>query len=109
MAKKRLEAYWHQEIIDRCCAAVYVYENGAKAPERVVPGNDEERLRYWTDPECIIARNRLLMENTYYGGEAFPSIFVDLGAGGFRTITGHLDGSGGTHRPDRRADLDRPD
>lgn len=82
MAKKHLEAYWHQEIIDRCCAAVYVYENGAKAPERLVPGDDAERLRYWTDPERIIARNRHLMENTYYGGEAFPSIFVDLGAGG---------------------------
>ena len=53
-AKERLTAFWHQEIVDRCCAAIYVYENGAKAPERVVPGTDEERVRYWTDPEQII-------------------------------------------------------
>lgn len=82
MARKRLTAFWHQDIVDRCCASVVVYENGASAPVRVVPGNDAERLRYWTDPEQIIRRNRTLMQNTYYGGEAFPSIFVDLGAGG---------------------------
>ena len=81
-AKERLTAFWHQEIVDRCCAAIYVYENGAKAPERVVPGTDEERMRYWTDPEQIIQRNRRLMENTYYAGEAFPCLFLDLGAGG---------------------------
>lgn len=81
-AKARLTAFWHQEIVDRCCAAIYVYENGAKAPERIVPGTDEERERYWTDPEEIIQRNRKLMENTYYAGEAFPCLFLDLGAGG---------------------------
>lgn len=82
MARKRLTAFWHQEILDRCCAAVYVYCNGVQAPVRVVPGDTKERLLYWTDPERIIRRNRKLMENTYFGGEAFPSIFVDLGAGG---------------------------
>ena len=82
MAKKRLTAFWERELIDRCCAGVFVYENGASAPSHIVPGNDEERLRYWTDPQCIIERNRRLMENTYYGGDVFPSIFIDLGAGG---------------------------
>lgn len=81
-SRKRLEAFWHQEVLDRCCAAVYVYENGAKAPERVVPGDDAERLAYWTDPTRVIERERRRMENTYFGGEAFPSIFVDLGAAG---------------------------
>lgn len=82
LSKQRLEAFWNQELIDRCCASIHVYENGTKAPVRIVPGNDHERLLYWTDPEQIIARNRAQMENTYYGGEAFPSIFLDLGAGG---------------------------
>lgn len=82
MAQKRLTAFWNQEVVDRCCTSVVAYENGASAPVRVVPGNDTERLRYWTDPGQIIRRNRALMQNTYYGGEAFPSIFVDLGAGG---------------------------
>lgn len=84
-AKKRHEAFWHQEVIDRCCAAIHVnhtcYED-VGAGDRRVPGTDEERILYWTDPERIIKRNREVMENSYYAGEAYPSIFVDLGAGG---------------------------
>ena len=84
-AKKRHEAFWHQEVIDRCCAAIHV--NNTKyvdvgSGDRRVPGTDEERFLHWTDPERIIKRNREVMENSYYAGEAYPSIFVDLGAGG---------------------------
>lgn len=80
-AKKRLTAFWDQEIIDRCCVSVRAF--GTRNPlERIVPGTDEERFQYWTDPERVIRRNRAFMESTYYGGESFPAIFVDLGAGG---------------------------
>lgn len=82
MAKKRLTAFWNRDIIDRCCISVKSFREGRWTFGRTVPGTDEERFRYWTDPELIIARNRDLMEHTYFGGEAFPSIFVDLGAGG---------------------------
>lgn len=82
MSKTRLKAYWNGEIVDRCCISVKVYNQGSSPLIRLVPGSDEERIRYWTDAERVISRNRALMENTYYGGEAFPCIFVDLGAGG---------------------------
>lgn len=82
MAKKRLTAFWNRDIVDRCCFSVKVFESGTGPLVRSVPGTDEERFRHWTDPECIIQRNRHLMEHTYYGGEAFPCIFLDLGAGG---------------------------
>ena len=81
-AKKRLTAFWDQQIVDRCCISVKAYDHRALSTARLVPGTDEERLRYWTDPEAIIRRNRFRMEHTFYGGESFPAIFVDLGAGG---------------------------
>ena len=81
-AKKRLTAFWNQDIVDRCCISVKVFENFDDPMIRLVPGTDAERLQHWTDPERIIRRNRKWMEHTYYGGEAFPAIFVDLGAGG---------------------------
>ena len=81
-AKKRHEAFWHQEVVDRCCAAIHVNNTDIGKGERQVPGTDEERFLHWTDPERIIKRNRTVMENSYYAGEAYPSIFVDLGAGG---------------------------
>ena len=81
-SKQRWEAYWKGEIIDRCCFSVKAFDHTRFQTERIVPGTDEERFRYWTDPEQVIRRNRTLMENTYYGGDAFPAIFVDLGAGG---------------------------
>ncbi|MDD7645833.1 MAG: hypothetical protein PUJ35_01130, partial [Ruminococcus bromii] len=82
MAKKRLTAFWNRDIIDRCCFSVKVFESGVDPLLRLVPGTDEERFRYWTDPEAIIRRKRAMMEHTYYGGEAFPCIFLDLGAAG---------------------------
>lgn len=81
-AKKRLTAFWNQEIVDRCCISVKAFDHQAFSTVRIVNGTDEERFLHWTDPERIIQRNRLCMENTYYGGEAFPCIFLDLGAGG---------------------------
>lgn len=82
MARKRLTAFWDQEILDRCCVSVKVFDKFDDPLIRLVPGTDEERIRHWTDPESIIRRRRMQMEHTYYGGEAFPAIFVDLGAGG---------------------------
>ena len=78
MAKKRLTAFWDRDILDRCCISVKVPGQAAQA----MPQTDAERLRHWTDPEYIIRRNRAAMEHTYYGGEAFPCIFVNLGAAG---------------------------
>ncbi|MBQ3125715.1 MAG: trimethylamine corrinoid protein 2 [Clostridia bacterium] len=79
MAKKRLTAFWSGEIIDRCCISITALEKNVSSP---IPLADAERFIYWTDPEHIIKRNRLAMENTYYGGEAFPLIFINLGASG---------------------------
>lgn len=81
-AKERLKAFWNGDIVDRCCVSVKVYENFDDPLLRIVPGTDEERIQHWTNPEMIIRRKRMQMEHTYFGGESFPAIFVDLGAGG---------------------------
>ena len=62
MAKKRLEAFWNRDILDRCCVSVKVFENFDDPLIRIVPGTDEERVRHWTDPEQIIQLNRMRME-----------------------------------------------
>lgn len=82
-AKKRLTAFWERDIIDRCCAAVQVIDRDIPDPfMHSLPGTPEEWFAYRTDPELVIKRNRLRMEHTYFGGEAFPQIFIDLGAAG---------------------------
>lgn len=82
MAKKRFEAFWNGEIIDRCCVSVKACENLDDPKLLNIPESDEDRVKYWTDPEWIIKRNRKVMEHTYYGGESFPAIWHNLGAGG---------------------------
>lgn len=91
MAKKRLTAFWDRDILDRCCISVKVPGQAAQT----MPQTDAERLRHWTDPEYIIQRDRAAMEHTYYGGEAFPCIFVNLGAAGHAVSAGAEAHTGG--------------
>jgi len=81
-AKERLNAFWQGEIIDRCCISVRACDGRKLADSFKRPADRKELDFFWTDPERIIRRNRLRMENTYYGGEAFPVMPLDLGAGG---------------------------
>jgi len=46
-------------------------------------GDSAEVLRQWAlNPEGIYARNNLRIENTFFGGEAFPVIASDFGTAG---------------------------
>ncbi|MBR7185230.1 MAG: hypothetical protein IKD37_06450 [Clostridia bacterium] len=76
-ARARIEAFWQGEVLDRCCIAIR-----AGQPAAPVPQDEAGRLLHWTDPNYIIARERARMEKTHYGGEAFPCIFLNLGAAG---------------------------
>ena len=82
LAKKRLTAFWDCEIVDRCCCAVFAHEKGFETVRHDPPADPAARLAYWTDPARVISRYRRQMEKTRYAGEAFPQIFVDLGAAG---------------------------
>lgn len=83
LAKKRLTAYWDREIVDRCCISVKVSDPALKPLlEKWKPHNEQEQIQNRTDPDFVIAKNRLVMEHTYYGGEAIPFCPMALGASG---------------------------
>ena len=77
MSRKRFEAYWKGEIVDRCLISITALRDGAKPVQPVF--RDE---KFFTSPERIIEHNRRCFESTYYAGEAYPVILHDLGAGG---------------------------
>lgn len=80
-AKERFCAFWQGELVDRCCFAVTAWKDG-KAVEYPFPKEAEACRRHWMDEEYIIQRNENIMRASYYGGESFPAIFVNLGAAG---------------------------
>ncbi len=77
--EKRLAAFWNQELVDRSCVSVMGLGNAAPLGTLKKLGTPEECLRYWTDPDVVIARNRARMEHTYYGGESYPGIAMYMG------------------------------
>ena len=83
--KERLSAFWQREIINRCCIAITAPKkpNNRKLNDLMkLPDNKDDKLKYWTDGEIIVERNRALMENTLYLGESYPHINLNLGASG---------------------------
>ena len=81
-SKKRFEALWNREIIDRCCISITAPRDPAKIEPEILPDNPEDWLKYRTDGELILKKRLFEFENTYFGGESFPQIFLNLGAAG---------------------------
>lgn len=79
-SKKRFEAFWNREIIDRCCISVTAHK--PDLAYEAFPENEEDQIKYWTDGEWILKRNLKRFENTYFDGDSFPQIFLNLGASG---------------------------
>ncbi len=75
LREKWLE-FWTMENHDRPLMCIYAPKAGAVPAPVPAPQRLEDR---WTDMDYIIARGRENMKNTFYGGEAFPSLFADLG------------------------------
>ena len=93
-AKKRFLAFWDNEIIDRCCVAVYAARKTSKLPpfpelqwgpwlgglEKFSDDDKESITKWWIDPEENYKRMITWFDNTYFGGEAIPATYVDWGA-----------------------------
>lgn len=80
--RERFTALWDGEIIDRCCISVS-WQDGEKIRQiNRFPDNPKDRERYWTDAELVLKRNLACMEHTYYAGDAFPLIWLNLGPSG---------------------------
>lgn len=93
IAKKRLEAFWQGEIIDRCCIGILSPRKTSKLQKfphltngpwlgglDKLEGNQEEIEKWWIDPEQNYSRMKLWFENTYFGGEAVPATYINWGA-----------------------------
>lgn len=79
--RRRFEAFWSQQVVDRCMIAVTAPAAGVP---RCDPRDDptvslEGR---WTDGEYILKRNLRRFEETYFAGDAFPQVSLNLGASG---------------------------
>jgi len=71
LARRRTDAWWHGEIIDRVC--IRVTAPRGPLPDEEVAADDLES--WWTDPERVIPRLERHVENTHWAGEAFPVVF----------------------------------
>ncbi len=80
--KARLKAFWDGEIVDRCCIAAFAPKENSKYKRIPFPTDEKEKIRYWTDGEAVLEREVNHFENTFFGGDAFPQVFLDLGAAG---------------------------
>lgn len=75
-ARRRLEAWWKGELLDRCALMVTAPRKGATAREVPAPPDMKRR---WTDPDYVIDRCLAQCERTFFGGEATPMLFVNVG------------------------------
>lgn len=95
--KERFKALWEREVIDRCCVSISWTDGSRLKDIHRFPKNTEDQERYWTDPEWVLMRNMDVFKNTYYGGDAFPLTWVNLGPSGH---AGFLKGIRHRYMPD---------
>ena len=75
--QERFKAFWANDIVDQCCVKVTAPRENTKY--KVFDRSDLRK--FWTDPQCVLERHEDFFEKTFFGGEAFPKIWVNLGPG----------------------------
>ncbi len=73
-AKARLTALWNHEMLDRPCLSVCA-PNPDPAPLPPLPDPVDNEAR-WLDPAYRSALSKRILENTWWGGEAVPSVLM---------------------------------
>lgn len=74
-ARQRLTALWEGEVLDRPCVAVRA-PSGRRAAGPGAPATAEQK---WVDPDWVTRAAHAQLENTWWGGEAIPSVLVLAG------------------------------
>lgn len=80
--KKRLDALWRGELIDRCCISVTAPLDKDDPYIEKVPSNPKELEQYYLDETWILERNLNRLSKSYFGGDALPCVFPYFGTGG---------------------------
>lgn len=83
--KQKYLEYWSKENHDRPLISIRAPKKNSKRVE--VKGSDNLRER-WMDTEYIIKSGRAQMENTFFGGEAYPILWPNLGPDVFGAFYG---------------------
>ena len=73
---RRLEAWWDREVIDRAVIQVYAPRDGVTRREIPAPPTLEER---WTNVGYAVEAASERLRTTYFGGDAFPMYFPNIG------------------------------
>lgn len=82
-AKERLMAWWEREIVDRVVVQVKAPRPGERKLE---PPAD--LVQRWTDVDYVLDAAEECMRLTYFGGEAFPAFYPNLGPDVFAAFLG---------------------
>lgn len=83
--QKRYEQFWSRENHDRPLVCI----TGPKNPKSVYKDKKERTLmERWCDIDYMLARTNHDIGNTYYGAEAYPMAFPDLGPDQFAAFYG---------------------
>ena len=80
--RERFAALWENEIVDRCCISVFGMDEAANAEFMTPPSDDMDPRYFLTDPEMIRKRHMKRFEKTYFAGDAFPLVNLNMGPSG---------------------------
>lgn len=78
--KKRFEAFWAVDMLDRCCIAVTA-PRGEPLPCDAELREPADLMEQWTSPELAYATYTWALSYGYLGGEALPMLSGYLGPG----------------------------
>jgi hypothetical protein len=71
--KRRVDAWWNHEIIDRAVVQIRVSPEPAFVDESNLPEMNPQIAEEWfMDPQIVIQRLKKELSDTHFGGEAFP-------------------------------------
>ncbi len=82
-AAERFEAWWAGDVTDRAALQVTAPRDGYRSTATAL--TMEQR---WTDTASVVESAEERMRSTFYGGEAFPLFFPNLGPDVFSAYLG---------------------
>lgn len=79
-AKERFDAFWEGEIIDRCCISV-IAPRKKPLDSKIEFAEARDLVQKWLDSELRMEQELFWFSRNFYGGEAFPYTWNNLGPG----------------------------
>lgn len=87
ITKKRLEAFWNREYIERCNMALYVRNPNTDFKQKYNKEEQTHEFRFLND-DYVYDRCLTQTKNTIYKGEAFPVHYTNFGTSAHCTYFG---------------------